>query len=83
MKENTDFTFQMRVKDYENFNFPGSKDVAAMFEFYQKELDERDLKLTRKLNPHIVHFDRWLHLNKDKIEAIIKDNEEQEEDEDK
>ncbi|KAL5013150.1 hypothetical protein ScPMuIL_007420 [Solemya velum] len=74
---------KMRVKDYENFNFPGSKDVAAMFEFYQKELDERDLKLTRKLNPHIVHFDRWLHLNKDKIEAIIKDNEEQEEDEDK
>lgn len=80
--EDNHFILQMRIKDYENFHFPGAKDVAAMFEFYQKELDQRDLKLTRKLNPHLSHFDRWLSTNKDKIETIIRENEEMDDEHD-
>lgn len=72
------FTFdfislQIRIKDMEKFQFPGSKDLAAMFEFYQSGQAVRDIKLTRKLNPHALTFDRWLSENRDKVEEALRE----------
>jgi len=71
--------FQMRVKDYEKFTFNGAKELAAMFEFYIKGAAVRDIKLTKKLNPHAKTLDKWLEENKDKIEEVIKESENNEE----
>lgn len=64
---------QIRIKDMEKFQFPGSKDLAAMFEFYQSGQAVRDIKLTRKLNPHALTFDRWLSENRDKVEEALRE----------
>ncbi|XP_022288133.1 nmrA-like family domain-containing protein 1 isoform X5 [Crassostrea virginica] len=64
---------KIRVKDMEKFQFPGAKDLAAMFEFYQSGEAVRDIKLTRKLNPHAMTFDRWLSENRDKVEEALRE----------
>lgn len=64
---------KIRIKDMEKFQFPGSKDLAAMFEFYQSGEAVRDIKLTRKLNPHAMTFDRWLSENRDKVEEALRE----------
>ncbi|XP_011440824.2 nmrA-like family domain-containing protein 1 isoform X12 [Magallana gigas] len=64
---------KIRIKDMEKFQFPGSKDLAAMFEFYQSGQAVRDIKLTRKLNPHALTFDRWLSENRDKVEEALRE----------
>lgn len=66
-------SLQIRIKDMEKFQFPGSKDLAAMFEFYQSGQAVRDIKLTRKLNPHALTFDRWLSENRDKVEEALRE----------
>ncbi|KAL8572473.1 hypothetical protein ACOMHN_005619 [Nucella lapillus] len=59
---------KIRVKDYESFGFDGSKDIAAMFEFYQHGgLEPRDPKLTRKVQVSHVTFDRWVAENKQSL----------------
>lgn len=58
----------------EKFQFPGAKDLAAMFEFYQTEQSLRDIKLTKRLNPHAMTFDRWLSDNKDRIEEALRES---------
>ncbi|XP_048780018.2 nmrA-like family domain-containing protein 1 isoform X2 [Ostrea edulis] len=65
---------KIRVKDMEKFQFPGAKDLAAMFEFYQTEQSLRDIKLTKRLNPHAMTFDRWLSDNKDRIEEALRES---------
>ena len=66
--------FQIRLKDYEKFQFVGAKDLTAMFEFYQTAIIERDIKLTKRLNPYVVTFDKWIAENKDAIEEALKES---------
>merc|ERR1711976_1097426 len=42
-----------------NLPFPGAKDLANMFNFFQHGAD-RDHELTKKLNPNIKSFDQWV-----------------------
>ncbi|KAL3891748.1 hypothetical protein ACJMK2_003997 [Sinanodonta woodiana] len=68
---------KIRTKDYEKFNFPEARDLAAMFELYQKNLAHRDIKMTKKMNPRVRTFDKWLELKRYKLEEILagdKDN---------
>ena len=45
-----------------------------MFEFYQTAIIERDIKLTKRLNPYVVTFDKWIAENKDAIEEALKES---------
>jgi hypothetical protein len=51
--------------------FPGSDDLGNMFQFYHDFADEvmrtRDLEATRRLNPDLQTFARWLELHGSKI----------------
>ena len=64
------------MKDFEAFNFPGSNELAAMFEFYQHGGAVRDVKLTKRLYPHVRTFDRWLHDEWEELDKMLKDDEE-------
>ncbi|KAH3802334.1 nmrA-like family domain-containing protein 1 [Dreissena polymorpha] len=66
-------TPNIRVKDYEKFDFPGAQELAAMFAFYQSDLAIRDIKLTKKLNSNLKTFDKWLDLEAEKVENAIKE----------
>lgn len=70
------FCFQIRIKDFEKFDFPGAHELAAMFEFYQKSLIVRDIKVTKRLNPNLRTFDKWLDYEAETVEKSIKEQEE-------
>ncbi|MDX6512278.1 MAG: hypothetical protein QOE36_1782 [Gaiellaceae bacterium] len=56
---------------YRSFGFPGADDIGNMFQvksdFEQEYTGNRDLELTRSLNPELQTLDQWLAENKDKI----------------
>ena len=52
---------------YEKFPFPGADDLAAMFDFYENHNPDRDVALTRRLNPQARGFETWAKENKDII----------------
>lgn len=64
---------KIRVKDFEKFNFPGSLELAAMFDFYIRGQVIRDIRLTKRLNPHLQTFDKWLNENGEAVEQAIKE----------
>jgi len=66
--------FQIRVKDYEKFDFPGATELAAMFDFYQQALLERDIKMAKRLNPNLRTFDKWLDFYAEDVEKAIKEH---------
>ena len=52
---------------YRGFGFPGADDLGNMFQFY-RDFDEvcntiRDVNGSRKLNPELKSFDKWLEGN--------------------
>ena len=52
---------------YRNFGFPGADDLGNMFQFY-RDFEEvcntiRDVNGSRKLNPELKSFDKWLEEN--------------------
>jgi len=49
--------------------FPGVKDIAVMFEYYNTEKIKRDLILTKELNPSVTCLSEWLVKNKARIVA--------------
>jgi len=53
------------------FGFPGADDLGNMFQFYadfeQDLCDARSISGTKKLNPELLTFDRWLAANKSLI----------------
>ncbi|KAK3097603.1 hypothetical protein FSP39_011329 [Pinctada imbricata] len=65
---------KIRLKDYEKFQFVGAKDITAMFEFYQTVIIPRDIKLTKRLNPSLLTFDKWMSENKEEIEDALKES---------
>ncbi|NXC43016.1 NMRL1 protein, partial [Penelope pileata] len=50
-------------EEYEKLGFPGAKELADMFRFYALKPD-RNVELTRKLNPKARTFPQWLADNK-------------------
>ena len=56
---------------YRTFGFPGAEDLGNMFQFNAAFSDEycaaRDLGASRKLNPDLHTFDKWLEENVAKI----------------
>jgi len=56
---------------YRGFGFPGADDLGNMFqfnsEFEQDCCDARSISETKKLNPELQNFDRWLAANKNRI----------------
>ena len=61
---------QKTAEDMAAMDFPGAGELAAMFEFYQAAPPDRDVELTRKLNPDLNSFEQWIEANKAKIEAL-------------
>jgi uncharacterized protein YbjT (DUF2867 family) len=56
---------------FRGFGFPGADDLGNMFqfnaEFEQDCCDARSISETKKLNPELLTFDRWLAGNKSRI----------------
>ena len=56
---------------YRSFGFPAAEELGNMFQFYAEFSDQycaaRNLDATRKLNPDLHSFDRWLEENASKI----------------
>lgn len=62
---------QVTPEAYRAFGFPGADDLGNMFqfntEFEQDCCDARSISETKKLNPELMTFDRWLGENKNRI----------------
>ena len=58
---------QVPVEVFAKFPFPGADDMAVMFEFYKIGNPERDIPLTRTLNPKALSFQQWVEANKEKF----------------
>jgi uncharacterized protein YbjT (DUF2867 family) len=56
---------------YRGFGFPGADDLGNMFQFKRDFSDDfrrpRDVEETRRLNPKLQSFDKWLEKNKAKV----------------
>jgi hypothetical protein len=62
------FTYaNVSVDAFSKFGFPGSEELANMFEFYQTGKQVRDIKLTKELNKNVLNFNDWLAKNKENI----------------
>ena len=53
------------VEVFEKLPFPGADDFAAMFDFYERGNPDRDIGLTKRLNPQTKGFEAWAKENKD------------------
>lgn len=61
---------QVPLEVFAKFPFPGADDMAAMFEFYNIGNPDRDVALTRRLNPKALNFEQWATNNKEKLENL-------------
>lgn len=59
---------QVPVDVFAKFPFPGASDLAAMFAFYSSGKIERDINLTKRLNPKTKSFEQWLEANSGSID---------------
>ncbi len=59
---------QVQHEQFATF-FPGSDDMAAMFDFYARGNPDNDRTLTKRLNPAVRTFEQWVADNK----ALFKD----------
>jgi uncharacterized protein YbjT (DUF2867 family) len=55
------------ANDYGNLPYPGSKDRAVLFEFYQTGKMVRDINLSKKLNKNLLNFESWVVKNKQNL----------------
>jgi len=57
--------------EFRAFGFPGADDLGNMFQFFrdfdQDCCDARSISETKKLNPELLNFDRWLAAHKSQI----------------
>ena len=51
------------VEVYEKFPFPNADDLAAMWDFFERGNPDRDIALTRRLNPKARDFETWVREN--------------------
>ena len=55
------------VEVFEKFPFPGADDMAVMFDYFERFGLDRDIGLTKRLNPQTKGFEAWAKENKDII----------------
>ncbi|XP_072034327.1 nmrA-like family domain-containing protein 1 [Amphiura filiformis] len=60
---------EVTAEQFSKFGFPGAEDLGAMFEFYQRGNPERDLALTKQLDPSTQSFEDWVKVNRDALNA--------------
>ena len=58
---------QVSLEVYAQFQFPGAKILAVMFEFFNSGKMQRDINFTRQVNPNAQNFEKWAVMNKDKL----------------
>ena len=62
---------EITPETYRGFGFPGAEDLGNMFQFYRDFNDylsnNRNVELSRKLNPSLKSFDNWLVENAKRI----------------
>jgi len=61
--KNANFT----LEKFASLGFPGAEDLSIMFEYFQTGKMQRDIELTKKLNPSLASFNDWLVKNKEKF----------------
>ncbi len=61
---------QVTPDQFAQFPFPLAPDLAAMFDFYSRGNPERDLVLTKRLNPGVRSYEQWATDNKDLFKAL-------------
>ena len=61
----------MTTEQLEASGEPLSAEFAAMWEFYIKGKFTRDIALTKKLNPKIPDFEKWVIDNKEALEQAL------------
>jgi len=54
----------MSAADFMKLPFPGAGEMGAMFEFFQRDIFHRDMDITKKLNPNVRGFDKWVQDHK-------------------
>lgn len=62
---------QVPPEVFAKFPFPGADDIAAMFQFFNSGKMERDITLTRRLNPKTQDFEQYATENKEKFEKVL------------
>ena len=55
---------QIAPEQFAQLPFPPAADLAAMFVFYSEGHDNRDMTLTKCLNPSVRTFEQWATDNK-------------------
>ena len=56
------------MDQFRGLGFPGVEELGNMFEFYKRGNPDRDVKMTKKLNPETQRFDVWVGENKDMLD---------------
>ena len=60
----------MTADQFAQFGFPGAEEMASMFRLYQKGI-ERDIALTKKLNPKAKSWKEFVVANKADFESFL------------
>lgn len=64
---------KISVEQYKAMGFDGAEEIANMFAFYIRGRPDRDMKLTKKLNPGVQRFEMWVEENKEMLAKSFKD----------
>ena len=56
--------------EHAKLGYPGAEEMAYMFKFYQKGI-ERDIALTKKLNPKVKNFEEFVKKHKSDFESFM------------
>ena len=54
----------------QDYGFPGAEEMAAMFKLYQKGI-ERDIELTKTLNPKAKTWEKFVVEHKANLETLL------------
>ena len=60
---------KINLDTYLSFGFPGVKDLATMYEYYQSGKMVRDINFTKQINKNAATFNEWIQNNKQDILA--------------
>ena len=63
---------QITFDQYRALGFDGAVEIGNMFEFYKRGNPDRNIELTRKLNPGLQRFDVWVQENKEMLVQSFK-----------
>lgn len=62
---------KITLDQFRAFGFTGAVELGNMFDRYKRGKPDRNIELTKKLNPDLHGFDAWVKANKEMIENNI------------